>query len=412
MYMPSGSWKNECIVTPPALMAATPVGATTTVFLAVVRCICLRKVVLPVPALPVRKRWRPVWLMTRVARENSALGWDMCSHSNFGIADYADAQILRRSACIFVMGNKSSRRTMIKSASLIMCVLLAQLSFAQTHRYEPLNLDTTSFWVLAYDYYDGDFGGSGCRAELVSYVSGDSTIGTRRYSKVLTYVSEIGYNNHPSCWMGKSGEASLSLIYEDTAAKKVYNLRGDVIAEFNRNVGDSILVGSRLAVIDSVTSDSIGGMVRRTQWARFARVQASINYRLIEGIGASRNFPFAGYGEWGIPVYTLKCYSKGGKTLYTDDRSSTCIKRPPARVSVKNTPRLKRAAFVVQERQFRIADTRLLPVTVQVIDMAGRLLQSHLASNPQSSLLNVSTGTYIVRLIKQDETAAFRIFID
>ena len=45
----------ECMVTPPALSAAIPVGATTTTFLCVVRIISLSKVVFPVPALPVRK---------------------------------------------------------------------------------------------------------------------------------------------------------------------------------------------------------------------------------------------------------------------------------------------------------------------------------------------------------------------
>jgi hypothetical protein len=41
------------MVTPPALIAATPVGATIAVFLRVLAAICFKKVVLPVPALPV-----------------------------------------------------------------------------------------------------------------------------------------------------------------------------------------------------------------------------------------------------------------------------------------------------------------------------------------------------------------------
>ena len=48
------------MVTPPALIAATPVGARMTKRLDVVPVIYLRNVVLPVPAFPVRKIDNPV----------------------------------------------------------------------------------------------------------------------------------------------------------------------------------------------------------------------------------------------------------------------------------------------------------------------------------------------------------------
>ena len=48
------------MVTPPALIAATPVGATTAQRLSQLSTIWRRKVVFPVPALPVRKRLNPV----------------------------------------------------------------------------------------------------------------------------------------------------------------------------------------------------------------------------------------------------------------------------------------------------------------------------------------------------------------
>ena len=54
MYGVNGSWKNEWIVTPPALRAATPVGATTAIRLRVMFGRLRRKVVFPVPAFPVR----------------------------------------------------------------------------------------------------------------------------------------------------------------------------------------------------------------------------------------------------------------------------------------------------------------------------------------------------------------------
>ena len=55
----SGKPNIEWMVTPPALMAAIPVGATTMCFFLVFLTNSFRKVVFPVPALPVKKilRW-------------------------------------------------------------------------------------------------------------------------------------------------------------------------------------------------------------------------------------------------------------------------------------------------------------------------------------------------------------------
>ena len=62
-----GNLKKECSVTPPALIAAIPVGASTTCFFFVCLQIYRKKVDLPVPAFPVRKTdWR-VWAISRKA---------------------------------------------------------------------------------------------------------------------------------------------------------------------------------------------------------------------------------------------------------------------------------------------------------------------------------------------------------
>src|SRR5438093_9310614 len=55
------------MVTPPALMAATPVGATTAIFLKLCALMYFKKVVLPVPALPVKNRCLLVWLTKETA---------------------------------------------------------------------------------------------------------------------------------------------------------------------------------------------------------------------------------------------------------------------------------------------------------------------------------------------------------
>src|SRR5690606_30907136 len=61
--MPRGSRNWEWMVTPPAFNAAIPVGATTAKGLCVFSVSWRRKVVLPVPAFPVRKMLADVLLM-------------------------------------------------------------------------------------------------------------------------------------------------------------------------------------------------------------------------------------------------------------------------------------------------------------------------------------------------------------
>ncbi len=56
----NGNLKKLCSVQPPALIAAMPVGASMTCFFFVLADMYRRKVDLPVPAFPVRKRERRV----------------------------------------------------------------------------------------------------------------------------------------------------------------------------------------------------------------------------------------------------------------------------------------------------------------------------------------------------------------
>jgi hypothetical protein len=309
---------------------------------------------------------------------------------------------------------------MIKAILIAICTLVTRVGFAQTYTYIPLNLDTSCFWVSGYDFRDGSFPGYVCRGERVSAVTGDTTIGARKYSKILTYTSvrdSVNTNYECSSMQG----AFTSLIHEDTVAKKVYDSYGNTIAEFNRNGGDTIWAGSnyigragRIAVIDSITFQNIGGTTRKLEWATLPAPSAShsYNYVAMEGIGATRNFPIVLYGEWGIPTYWTKCYSKGGQMLYADSATSSCIRKPPLKVGVPNTQKVERAAFTVQGQSLLITDSRLLPVTVQIIDMTGRLLQSYVATMALPVALGVPSGNYVVRLIKNQEAKAFRVFID
>ena len=75
MYGAGEIWKKECMVTPSALTAATPVGATTIAVLALRLSTSFRKVVLPVPALPVRKMLTPVCSTKSHARARFSSGF-------------------------------------------------------------------------------------------------------------------------------------------------------------------------------------------------------------------------------------------------------------------------------------------------------------------------------------------------
>ena len=69
----NGNWKNECSVTPSALIAAMPVGASTTLRFEILCFKYRNSVVLPVPALPVRKRLQPVVSIIFSVRSASSL---------------------------------------------------------------------------------------------------------------------------------------------------------------------------------------------------------------------------------------------------------------------------------------------------------------------------------------------------
>ena len=71
MYGAKGSWKKECIVIPPALIAAIPVGARIIILLGDSFTSVLRNVVLPVPAFPVRNMFVPVCAISVLASSSS-----------------------------------------------------------------------------------------------------------------------------------------------------------------------------------------------------------------------------------------------------------------------------------------------------------------------------------------------------
>lgn len=67
------------MVTPPALMAAIPVGARTTIRFGDLRLSSFRKVVFPVPALPVRNKLALVFsIMSQAFRDSSFISILLC----------------------------------------------------------------------------------------------------------------------------------------------------------------------------------------------------------------------------------------------------------------------------------------------------------------------------------------------
>jgi hypothetical protein len=294
---------------------------------------------------------------------------------------------------------------MMKKLLLVLFVISAQWSTAQTYIYKPLDLDTSSFWILDFLHYDA---GIKCRSEILTMVVGDTLIGTTLFKKLLTYNTTpiVGYPG--DCGAGRFYYRTY--IREDTGARRVYQAGGSdtVLIDYNKNVGDTLAMGKiKPITVDSITIKNFSGIDRRLQWGTTMNLFGT-TYHTIEGIGANQNFPLRGYGEWGIAAYGLKCYSKGGQVLYTNGTTS-CTKKPP--LGVRKDPNLNESAFAVDGQHIRMLSETLLPLKMQVTDMTGRVVRTFNVATTAPVALDLVRGAYILRLVKKEDAAAFRIVV-
>jgi hypothetical protein len=302
---------------------------------------------------------------------------------------------------------------MKRTLLLLICIAITCPS-AFSQGYLPLNLDTSCFWISNYHYYDGDIGW--CRGEKVSEVIGDTIMSGNKYSIVRTYPTAYSYfNNYPCLPLFAT---RITYVREDTATKKVYDNYGNTVTDFGRQAGDTIFItaaGGAKVIVDSIHFKNVGGAVRRLQSGHLlihSSIPYNYGYTTIEGIGVTYSFPVPQFGEWLIPSYSLKCFSRGGQTLYTDSPSITCVKSPPIKLEVKDAPLMNSEAFVIKGNSFKIVDATLLPLRVQLFDMTGRMLSSFVATSTAPITMDLVPGIYVLRLEKNKDYAAFKVAIE
>jgi hypothetical protein len=292
---------------------------------------------------------------------------------------------------------------------LIVCLLMAGSTNAQTYTYKPMGFDTSCFWASEYYFYDG---GYYCRGERLSMVAGDTVIGGNRFYQILTYTTAFTGTSDafPQFCYAELNASAVQYLREDTIARKVYNNAGAVVLDFNLAIGDTMIrnTNSRMPIrLDSISIINVNGVDRRFQWGH--GMAAGFPYQSIEGVGANYNFPVSKFGEWDIPTYRLRCFSKGGQTLYSNGSLPACTKKPPVTVSVAKAPVLQPSSIAVGDNELRVIDAHLLPVQADIYDMLGRRQRSYTITSGAGIPLGLIPGSYILRLHKEAQSTAMRI---
>jgi hypothetical protein len=295
--------------------------------------------------------------------------------------------------------------------NIIIILFILSRTEIYSQSYIPLNLDTTCYWVHKYQYYNYDPVGAStvnCVGEKMSVVEKDTIISSQKYWLINTYLTELTYG-WGSCTPYNYHGPSI-LIREDTAMKKIYayqNSGDQMVLDYGKNMGDSLpsppgFGGGYFpsSLIDSITYNSVNGIVRRFQWCKLN--YCNFTYSTIEGIGASHNFPPSGAGEWGIPYFTLTCYSKGGVVLYSDGGS--CTKKTALPLSINNFD-LPNISYSYKNNMLTIKNNSASRIHFKLYNLDGRILEIHtlvqgISYYDLSSYLN---GLYIFELSNNKE---------
>ena len=161
------------------------------------------------------------------------------------------------------------------------------------------------------------------------------------------------------------------------------------------------------ALIDSITYGSINGISTRIQWSKIY----GYDYFTIEGIGSSHSFPFSGYGEWGMPTYTMLCYSKNGFTYYPDSTISSCVKLYPLQVAQLNS--LENSINITGNKIW--IDNRTNDImNLKVYSMEGKILASFKYGIGKfvEQIDNFSTGIYFVKCEQNEKSCTYKMVIE
>jgi hypothetical protein len=300
---------------------------------------------------------------------------------------------------------------------LVLC-FSAQL-YAQS--YQSLQLDTSCFWINDARFYSGNSGSSVyCNYEVTSFVQKDTIVNGKQYYKILSYASSP-LSADPN-WAITScytifNRFQVSFIREDSAQQKIYLLDFSISATLEKEInfskisGDSITTVQNGAqgLIDSIAVVNYNGINRKTLFGYYTSNLHQTKW--IEGIGSTINFPLIGYGEWGKPAYTLKCYSKGGLALY-GDTLQPCTKKTMDALAINDVAKLN-VNISCNKNFIIINNSENKQLQMQLFDVMGhQLMNKTIATNINKIAYNCSNGIYFIKVFDHSKMVTQKIIIN
>jgi hypothetical protein len=285
-----------------------------------------------------------------------------------------------------------------------------------------MNLDTSCFWVNNFYYYQGFSGGPfSCSGETTSYVEKDSIINNIEYKKIVTYSSSDFSSSVNTFQMifqcySIAPKHFSTFFREDTFQKKIFRIidftsgQEELLSDFNLQIGDTLkYLGNFNPIVDSIGTENFNGVLRKVIYSTIN----SNTYKLIEGVGGNINFPLLGYGEWGIPIHTLKCYSKGGQIIY-GDTSQPSLKKPAIAVSTKD---IFKNSFTLNysNNSFQINNPNNEKLKIVLLDLMGNKIISETTNSIyyQSKIAHsISTGIYFLQVGNEKGSVVKKIAVE
>ena len=267
--------------------------------------------------------------------------------------------------------------------------------FGQAYTFIPMNLDTSCLWVHEYYNYHSN-GFNECSGEKITYIEKDTVIGSYKYFKLFTYTSEIALSQPQAfCENALFKNDQITFVREDTSLQQIIDLNNNVLLDFSKIIGETQDIGlnGNNPKVDSITIDTFNLIARKVCWGTFGLVN---DYKTIEGIGATYNFPIREYGEWFTPAFRLKCHSRNGQILYPNNFPDPCIKKPKTPVGISEYT-LNPIDYILTGKNISILGSPQFPLDLIIYDLTGRTLFKYkIIDNKQIDLSPVlNTGLYV-----------------
>lgn len=280
----------------------------------------------------------------------------------------------------------------------LFCLAIFFCARAGAQTYMPLSLDTSCYWVLDVAYYEAGYMLTG---EHTAVVRRDTIVNSVNYSEVNSYPSAAPSGWDVASYLPYYKQAIKIFLREDVVQRKVFSSYTPggpetLLVDYGLQAGDSLRIYCyyNAAYVDSAVQKNINGILRRCQYGHRS---PGGPIQTIEGVGAISNFPVSGFGEWCMPRYHLKCFSKGGVVLYGDAMQG-CV-RKSAWTSIESYSK-QPVSYTYSDRQLRVVNSQQREVNVRVYDMTGKVFINESFTSATKTILlgDHPAGLMIVRL--------------